>query len=477
MKLPGHKTKIVCTIGPASRSEEVLTRLIRSGMTVARLNFSHGTVAEHEKDIRLIRSVSSRLNRPVSILIDLPGPKIRIGELPEDPLLLRKGDVVTLFVGAKSEERARIPIQFERLAQTVSVGRPVYLNDGFIQLKVQSILGSEVRCVVTAGGALLSRKGLNFPGSRLFLDAVTARDLDLIEQGLKMDVDIFCLSFVNRSDDIIKVKEYVRRLGKSVHVIAKIERAEAVRNISEILEVADGIMVARGDLGVEIPIEEVPAVQKKLIYKANLLGRPVITATQMLESMTDNIRPTRAEVTDVANAILDGTDAIMLSEETAIGRYPVEAVRMMSRIAAHIESQRRDIRFSGELQLLKQDIDHARISVEDAISLNVIEAIRVLKVKHIITPTHTGSTPRRISRFKPDCWILSFCRDVKTRDFLMFSYGVFPFLLSDQEGREDLIKFLKDEGLARKGDRIVLTEMVPPGQLGGIDRMGIMTLA
>ncbi len=484
MKLPPHKTKIVCTIGPASRSEEVMEKLIRAGMSVARLNFSHDTTEEHEKVIRTIRSAADRLNRIVPILIDLPGPKIRVGRIEPGPLLLKKGETVLLTTGdpggagRQSPERTiRIPVDYERLPQSVSAGGSIYLNDGFIQLKVEKVSAGEVQCRVQMGGTLLSHKGLNLPKTRLFLDAVTDRDLEIIDFGLSAGIDIFCISFVTRSDDIVKVKEYARKKGKSVHVIAKIERLEAVKNIDEILDVADGIMVARGDLGVEAPIEEGPAIQKKLIYRANLLGRPVITATQMLESMTENVRPTRAEVTDVANAILDGTDAVMLSEETAIGEYPVEAVRIMARIASNIETQRGVVRFSGESQFLRRDMDRTKISVEDAISLNVIEAARVLKVKYILTPTHTGSTPRRISRFKPSCWVLAFCRDERTRDFLYLSYGTYPFLGHLAEGHEALTKFLKEETLAKKGDRIVLAEMVAPGQLGGIDRMGILTLS
>ena len=264
-------------------------------MGIARLNFSHGTKEEHERDISLIRSVSCRLNQVTPVMIDLPGPKIRVGLIPREPLILEKGEVVVLTTGGASGKGKRIPVDYDRLSESVSPGGTIYLNDGFIQLRVQGVAAREIDCVVVAGGPLLSHKGLNLPKSKLFLDAVTDRDLEIIDYGLEAGVDIFCISFVNRSDDIIKVKEYVRKKGKSVHIVAKIERAEAVRNIDEILEVADAIMVARGDLGMEIPIEEVPAVQKKLIYEANLRGRPVITATQMLESMTANIRPTRAK--------------------------------------------------------------------------------------------------------------------------------------------------------------------------------------
>jgi pyruvate kinase len=300
-----------------------------------------------------------------------------------------------------------------------------------------------------------------------------------VDFSLKEGLDLFSLSFVEEADDIIKVKKFAQKRGKTIHVIAKIERAEAVRNIKSILKAADGIMIARGDLGVEIPIENVPAVQKRLIYQANLLGRPVITATQMLESMTENIRPTRAEVTDVANAILDGSDAVMLSEETAVGHYPVETVKMMVRIANSIEKQRKTLNpATRSYDYLKTDIGRDKVSVSNAISLNVMEALQVLKIKLILTPTHAGTTPRRISRFKPDCWVIAFCLLEPTRDFLSLSYGVSPFLLKGKDPFQynNLLAFLKEQRLAQKGDRLILTEMVAPGQTGGINSLNFITL-
>ena len=319
-------------------------------------------------------------------------------------------------------------MDYKKLPENVFKGGTIYLNDGFIQLRVVEITDREVVCKVVMGGPLLSHKGLNLPKAKTLADPVTEEDLDFVDFGLKEGLDLFSLSFVERAEDIIKVKEFARKRGKRIHLIAKIERAEAVKNIKSILNVADGIMIARGDLGVEIPIENVPAVQKRLIYQANLLGRPVITATQMLESMTENIRPTRAEVTDVANAILDGSDAVMLSEETAIGRFPVETVRMMVRIAKSIEQQRETLNpVSQAYEHLKTDIGREKISISNAISLNVMEALRVLKTKLILTPTHTGTTPRRISRFKPDCWILAFCLDNLIKIFCPCPTG-FPLL-------------------------------------------------
>jgi pyruvate kinase len=477
--LPDHKTKIVCTIGPASRSPGVLKKMIKQGMNVARLNFAHGTIESHRKDIRLIRSLSKEMNRVCPILVDLPGPKIRIGHLFTDPLNLKKGESIILITDEVSDNPSRIPVDYKNLPESVSKGGIIYLNDGFIQLRVLGISGREVQCKVLMGGPLLSHKGLNLPGAKITAEPVTEEDLALLDFGLKEGLTIFSLSFVEKADDIAKVKAFARNRGRKISVIAKIERAEAVKNIDQILKVADGIMIARGDLGVEVPIEQVPAIQKKLIYQANLVGRPVITATQMLESMTENIRPTRAEVTDVANAILDGSDAVMLSEETAIGRYPIETITMMARIATSIENQRFKINpASHTFDYLKTDIGQGKVTVSNAISLNVMESLQVLKVRLILTPTHTGVTARRISRFKPDCWILAFCPDEPTRDFLSLSAGVAAFLLAGKDPfrYENLFKFVKEAQLAKKGDQLILTEMVAPGEVGGINSLNFVTL-
>ena len=478
LRLPRNKTKIVCTIGPASRSESVLRELIRHGMNVARLNFSHGHPEEHREDIQLIRSLARQSNRLVAIMIDLPGPKIRIGQLPQEPVMLKKGDEVTLTT-KPAVGKSFIPVEYKKLPQSVSKGKIIYLNDGFIQLRVEEVKVDRVRCKVIIGGPLLSHKGLNLPGARISGEAVTEQDLKFVDFGLGEGVSIFGLSFVEKAEDILKIKDFARRKGKSIRVVAKIERAEAVKNIDSIMAAADAIMVARGDLGVQIPLENVPAVQKKLIYKANLMGRPVITATQMLESMTQNVRPTRAEVADVANAILDGTDAVMLSEETAIGRYPVETVKIMSRIAAAAEQQFSTTRGSSGLEeQFRHHISRKEITVEDVVSLSVIEARRALNARLIITPTHTGSTPRRISRFKPDSWILSFGSDKETYQFLAFSYGVYPFLIKNniKGWHEVILRFIKDSGLAQKGDRVILTEGVTPGQRGGTDSLRIISV-
>lgn len=480
LKFPSHKTKIVCTIGPSSRSKSILKKMITHGMNVARLNFSHGTLEDHRQEIQHIRSLAAELNRIITVLIDLPGPKIRIGKLKSEPLLLQKGKNVVLTKKNVLGTASVIPVNYENLTASLSKGSTIYLNDGFIQLRVQEISKEEVNCKVIIGGQLLSYKGLNIPETRIKIDPVTVRDLDFVDFGLKAGVDTFGLSFVEKADDILKIKEFARKKGKSIQVVAKIERVEAVKNIEDILDVADAIMIARGDLGVQIPIEDVPVVQKSIIRRANLLGRPVITATQMLESMTENIRPTRAEVADVANAILDGTDAVMLSEETAIGSYPVEAVEMMARIATSTERQWRNGRLSSDLmEHFKSSVGPKKINVEDVVSLNVIEAVRMLNVRFILTPTHTGNTPRRISRFKPDCWILALSSHKKTGKFLAFSYGVYPRLIADKvdSWHELILKFIKDFKLAKRGDRVILTEGLSPGRVGGTDSFRIITVS
>ena len=478
MKLPSHKTKIVCTIGPASRSESILKALLKQGMNVARLNFSHGTFEEHREDIRRIRAVATALNRACLILADLPGPKIRIGKLQSEPLILKKGDPITLTTRDLPGTATQIPVSYARLPESVSKGSMIYLNDGFIQLKVKEVSGTEVQCLVDIGGPLLSHKGLNLPKAKLFIEPITDQDLAVVDFGLQEGIDTFGVSFVEKADDLLRVKEFAKKRGAVIQVVAKIERAEALNNIDEILEAADAMMIARGDLGVQIPIEDVPGIQKQLIFKANLLGRPVITATQMLESMTQNIRPTRAEATDVANAILDGTDAVMLSEETAIGNYPVETVAMMAKIATSIECQRRTLQHSSHvLAHFRENAGKQQVAIEDVIALNVIDAMQSLPICCILTPTQTGKTPRCISRFKPDCWILSFTRHATTHQFLALSYGVHSFLMNpDKPWHEAIMTFIQEAGLAQPGDNVIVTEGISTGQTGWTNSLKILSL-
>jgi pyruvate kinase len=480
MELPLHKTKIICTIGPASRSEVVLSDMMRRGMTIARINFSHGTLEEHRQTMAAVRSAATKQLRRCPILVDLPGPKMRIGKLETEPMILAKGTEVTLTTRDVPGTTTLIPVTYRRLPESVSPGSVIYLNDGFIALEVIEVLPDEVRCTVKAGGPLLSGKGLNLPGAKIFENSLTDQDLELMDFALGEEITTFSVSFVETAEDILRAKMFAREKGRKIYVVAKIERAAAVENIDEILEAADAIMIARGDLGVEIPIEEVPVVQKKLIRKANLACRPVITATQMLESMIDSIRPTRAEATDVANAILDGTDAVMMSEETAVGRYPVEAVEMMSKIAVALERQRHMIRASVFLQeQLKGELINRQITVPDTVSLNVSEAVRALGCPFVLTATSGGMTARRVSRLKPDGWIIACNNDERICDFLRFSYGVFPMLMGTgtREWYRRPIRLLKNSGLIRRGDRVILTEGKFSGKTGGTDSMGIITIS
>lgn len=458
MKLPAHKTRIVCTIGPASRPPQMLKDLIRSGMNVARLNFSHADLAEHTENIRRIRAAAKSLNQPVAIMIDLPGPKIRIGKLQRQPLTLRKGEYVTLTTRNLPGSQIFIPVKYKQLPQSVSTGSSIFLNDGFIHLKVRKILRTDVYCEIIVGGQLLSNKGLNLPDANLAIDAVTKRDFEFIDFGLKNGINIFASSFVSTANDIIKIKNFAAKKRKKVYVVAKIERNEAVRNIDEIMNVADAIMVARGDLGVQVPIEQVPMLQKNLIRKANIKGIPVITATQMLESMTQNTRPTRAEATDVANAIIDGTDAVMLSEETAIGKYPAQTVRMMAAIAANTESRFADVLKFDMERYFENCPEFRTAPVEDILSMSVFEATQVADIKFIAAAL-AENMPRKISRFKPHCWILAFHPDEKIREFFNFSAGVYPFAFKNQNKNphKKIIETLKRSGLLKNNDKLVLT--------------------
>jgi pyruvate kinase len=480
LKLPLQKTKIVCTIGPSSRSLSKLEGMIENGMNVARLNLSHGEFKEHAENIRNIRSVASKARRMVSIIIDLPGVKMRIGRLQDGSVTLKKGGEVVLTTRNVLGTDEVIPVEYRHLPQSVSRGKVIFLNDGFIQLKVEKISGLNVHCKVLVGGKLLSHKGLNLPGTKLNINPITKRDLAIVDFGLKHGVNVFGISFVERAGDIIKVREFAKRHGHSVYLVAKIERLEAIENFDEILKAADGVMVARGDLGVEIPIEEVPGIQKRLIQKANIMGRPVITATQMLESMTQNVRPTRAEVNDVANAILDGTDAIMLSQETAIGDYPVETVRMMAKIARTTEEQRDGGFLSNdeEMQINNKVTQSGLLTITDVTSLNAVRAAQKLDVRYILTPTTSGSTSRRISRFKPRCWILSFSDKPQVCDFLNFSYGVQPFFLNKKITHDPhaVFKDLQKRHFLKKGDTVILTERRLSPHPGDTDSLGIVTL-
>ncbi len=422
MPLPDHKTKIVATIGPASESPSMLERLIRAGMNVARLNFSHGDFAEHAQRISRIRAAEKATGRRVAVMADLPGPKMRLGKIDPEPIELRVGEPFTLTTEDTVGNAQRVSMSFARLPRVVKPGDHLFLNDGLVQLAVERVAGAEVHCRVVAGGELRSRKGLNLPGIDLGASAFTERDRACLEFALRHGVDAVSQSFVDRASDLEAVRSAARELGHTPFLIAKIERAGALEHIDEILGAADGIMVARGDLGVEVPIQEIAVVQKQLVARASLVGKPVIIATQMLESMVSSRLPTRAEATDVANAILDGTDGIMLSGESAMGLYPEEAVTMLAKIAAHTEPHRPPTRLD-DLKAMSSRLPQ-RGDAAEAITSVVEHALWTVPCTAVFVPTRSGTTARMISRYNPPVWIVALGRDHAVCQGLAFSYGV-----------------------------------------------------
>ena len=432
MPFPLRKTKIVATIGPASESPQMLERLIRAGLNVARLNFSHGEFTEHAERIQRIRAAEQVVGRRVAIMADLPGPKMRIGKIDPEPIQLQAGEPFTLTSDDVVGDSRRVSMSFERLPRVVTPGDRLFLNDGIVQLLVERIAGADVHCRVAVGGELRSRKGLNLPGIHLGMNAFTDQDRACLEFALAHGVDAVSQSFVETADDLEAVRAAATATGKTPFLIAKIERAGALDHLDDILKAADGIMVARGDLGVEVPIEEMALLQKRLIAQASLVGKPVITATQMLESMVSNRLPTRAEATDVANAVLDGTDCLMLSGESAIGRYPEESVAMLARIAAFTEAHRPPVRLD-DLKALSSP--HRPTTASEAIAAVVEHALETVPCAAVFVPTRTGTTARMISRFNPRVWIVALSPDPVVCQGLAFSYGVHPVELTEEPDR------------------------------------------
>jgi pyruvate kinase len=423
MILQTHKTKIVATIGPASDSPEMLERLIRAGLNMARLNFSHGDFTRHGEVIACIRDAARATGKRVAIMADLPGPKMRLGKINPEPIHLRPGDRFTLTTEDIVGNMQRVSMSFERLPQVVKPGDRLFLNDGLVQLLVERVAGRDVHCTVAVGGELDSRKGLNLPGIDLGISAFTDHDRTCLAFALQHGVDAVSQSFVETAADIDAVRAAASAARHQPFIIAKIERAGALEHFDDILKAADGVMVARGDLGVEVPIEEIALIQKELIAKANFAGKPAITATQMLESMVSSRLPTRAEATDVANAILDGTDCVMLSGESAMGKYPEEAVTMLARIAAATEPRRPR---TGLNALLEKSRQAPPATAAEAIALVVQHALETVPCAAVLVPTRSGSTARMISRFKPAVWVLAPCADSAACQGLAFSYGVHP---------------------------------------------------
>ncbi len=453
-----RKTKIICTIGPASESPLILEALIQAGMNVARLNFSHGTHVAHLKKIKTIRETADRLRQTVTILQDLGGPKIRIGMMREGGVELKRGNEFYLTKQVLIGDETKATVTYPALPSEVKPGDRILLADGTIELKVLESDGQHIRCQVIVGGILTSHKGMNFPTGTIQATAFTEKDYEDLLFGIQHGVDLVSLSYIREAADIEGVKRILKKESVDLPLIAKIERKEALENIDEIVEASDGIMVARGDLGMETPIEKIPNVQKKLIQKANASGKPVITATQMLRSMVDHTQPTRAEVTDVVNAIYDGTDTIMLSEETAIGQFPVEALQMMAKIALSAEEE-----FPHSL-FLRREMDK-RMNLQQAISGAASLLAEEVKATVIVTPTESGSTARWVSRLRPSQPILALSRHLPTIRRLNLCWGVYPVLVSDWKDTDEMLerskKMPKELGMVSKGEKIIVIAGVP----------------
>jgi pyruvate kinase len=460
-----RKTKIVCTIGPASESKENLKKLILAGMNVARLNFSHGDFVEHGERIKNIKEVREELGKTVAILLDTKGPEIRLGKLQEEPIELVQGDKLVLTTEEILGDRDRMPVSYKQLPQDVRIGSTILIDDGLIGLTVESIDGSEIHCRIINGGPMKSRKGVNVPGVRINLPGITEKDTADIRFGIEQGVDFIAASFVRKASDVLEIRAILDEVqAHQIHIIAKIENQEGVQNLAEILEVSDGLMVARGDLGVEIPAEEVPLVQKRMIEMCNRVGKPVITATQMLDSMQRMPRPTRAEASDVANAIFDGTDATMLSGETAAGKYPVESVLTMARIAERAESA------LAHREIFLRQANAQQTSVTEAISQAVANSALDLNAKAIITPTETGYTARMVSKYRPKAPIIAVTQDEAVMRRLNLVFGVFPIKGKDAANTDELfdhsIAAAQASGLVTVGDLVVITAGIPVGRSG-----------
>jgi pyruvate kinase len=474
MDLPTKKTKIVCTVGPASDEPAMLEQLIRNGMNVARINFAHGDLASHTRAIANVRAAATAVGQRVAIMGDLPGPKMRIGELAEEPVELVRGEPFVLQTEPILGDIQRVSLDFPALPQVVKPGDHIFMNDGYIDLQVERATPTEVYTTVMVGGELRSRKGVNFPGINLGISAFTDQDRALLAFAAEQKLDAVSQSFVEGPQDIAAVREAAARLGYYPFIIAKLERAVAVKNLDAILQSVDGIMVARGDLGVEIPIEEVAIVQKQMIRQANRYGKPVITATHMLESMIDNRRPTRAEATDVANAILDGTDCVMLSGETAIGHFPDEAVAVMARIARVTEASRSG--GSAVERLMAEESTHRDLSLEDRTALSVYHTARELDPNIIFTPTESGATSRRLARFKLPTWIVALSRHEATCQRLQFSYGVHPVYMPEHRGQweSEARQWCAEQGIG--GGLALMTEGTSQVRPGSATRISILYL-
>jgi pyruvate kinase len=466
------RTKIVCTLGPASSDSAVLEKLIKAGMNVARLNFSHGSHAEHAGRIRAVREVAARLDCQVGILADIQGPKIRTGLLSEATLLMEEGACFKLTIDPTKEQKpGYIFVAYPTLIADVKVGGRIFLADGMIELKVLAATATELECEVKSGGELTSKKGVTLPGVTVNLPAMMDKDRSDIEFAVRQSVDFIAVSFTRKAEHITEIRELVKSWGGTQLLIAKIENEEGFQNSEAILGVSDGMMVARGDLGTEVPLEEVPLIQSFLIGICNRAGKPVITATEMLESMVRNPRPTRAEITDIAHAIQDGTDAIMLSAETAVGKYPVAAVTIMSQVAQRIESS---LKYEGILAGKKVGVFP---SVSDAISHATCQTAFDIEAVAIISSTQSGSTARMVSKYRPAAPVIATTPSEKVARQLTLVWGVCPLLVPNAFDIDSMIDVsvaaAKKAGLIAKNDLTVITAGVRTGIPGSTNLLKV----
>jgi pyruvate kinase len=471
------RTKIVSTIGPASREPETLRQLIEGGIDVARLNFSHGDPESHRENVERIRAAAEEVGRPVAIQVDLQGPKLRVADLVESGVALVEGEEATLVVeDVVGRSPKAIPVQNERLPQFVEPGDRILLADGALELEVASTSEKEVRCRVQVGGRLTSNKGINLPGVATDLPTITEKDREDLARALEWRIDWLALSFVRTAEGVGELKALIRELSPDndpVPVIAKIEKPQALENLEAIVAAADGVMVARGDLGIEIPPEEVPMAQKRIIEVCNAAGMPVITATQMLESMIRNPRPTRAEASDVANAILDGTDAVMLSGETSIGSHPVAAVRTMMRIIQEVEATRPEM----PTRAVHPSEEGRTLSVADAVGRAARQAARDLNAAAIISPTVSGDTARVMSRYRPRAPIVAVTPNEAVQRRLMLHWGVIPLFAPRADNSDEMIahavEAAQEQGLVEEGDTLVVTAGAARSEPGTTNLMRI----
>ncbi len=471
-----RRTKIVCTLGPATEDIEVLSEVIKGGMDVARLNFSHGDYAQHLNMLRNVKELRKRLNKPVALMLDTKGPEIRVKTFAGGKAFLRQGDTFIITTREVEGSSDIVSVTYPGFPRDVAEGNKVLLDDGIIELRVERIKGDDVICRIENGGEITDYKGVNLPGALVRLPAVSEKDKEDILFGIENDVDFVAASFTRKPEDILEIRKILEEYGgKYIRIIAKIENQQGVDNLDSILELADGIMVARGDLGVEIPTEGVPMLQKEMIRKCNLAGKPVITATQMLDSMMRNPRPTRAEVADVANAVLDGTDAIMLSGETAAGKYPVEAVKTMARVAARVEDAYNFGMLMGEAAGGKD------ATVTNAVSHATCAIAQDLDAAAIITATQRGYTARMVSKYRPRSVIIGSTPNERVVRQLNLSWGVFPVLTRSSKDTDDTldtsVKATLAAGFIKEGDLVVMTAGVPTAVTGTTNLIRVHTVA